>query len=451
MTRPITSFSGCAVLLESQSTLSSSCSGVLTSPNTPSSSSSETSTLSSTASSTNSSASSITSSDSSTNINTSLASVALRRVNTYKTSISPFLVSLIQLITSKKTPTTHVAQTHWVLQPVEKKLPRLTHYWPKVSLNPIGAKENNRRWQTHIGTPWEGRYINITTSEYEQVSQNLPSDPCKTLGTPDMLVKFQPRCAMIGGDRYRCSKDEDKSWKMYYILEKMGPMAEICGKLEPDVEVRGFSGLKYRDLLRMKYTDENKRNYQKPTEETTSDGIHIVRGFEAPSELKKAEMIQDHESLSHPSFKTTNTHCLDDDRAMKLTSDDLEVTDLHQRHQYGSPGKTKSMRVQNSPQPKQAKGVPRKSTPLETLPPGGPPPRQHATAKRRAIRQSERAEEPDATPKAGKRVRWSDEVEEKAPRPVRRRGKLGQRVDTVVHLPSRATSRQTVPATGGEE
>lgn len=426
LTRPSTSFSGHSMLLKHRST--------------PSSCSSETSTRSSTASSTKSSASSITSSGSSINITTSLAGVALRRLHTRKASLSQFLVSFRQRISSRRPPTTQLAQTHWILQPVEKKLPRLTPYWPEVYPDPIGAKENDRRWRTHIGTPWEGRYVNLTTYEYEQVSQNLPSCPFRPQENPEYLVKLQPPCATIGGDRYRCFKDKDKSWKMKYILEKMGYMADICGTLEPNVEVRGFAGLKYRDLLRMKYTNEIERTHKKPTEEISSDGIHIIRGFKPLSELENA---QDHESLSHISFNTTHTPFPDEHRAMELASADLEVIDIH--NQVDSLGRNKSISFQRAPQPKQAKGVARKSTPLEKLPPRGPPPRQRAVAKRRPIRQIKHVEDSDATPKASKRVRWSDEVEEKAPRQGRRPRKLGRRVDTVVHLPSRATSRQTAP------
>ena len=56
----------------------------------------------------------------------------------------------------------------------------------------------------------------------------------------------------------------------------------------------------------MKYTNEIKGAYKKPTEKTTSDGIHIVRGFKIPVESKSSERTQDHESLSQPSYNTTH-------------------------------------------------------------------------------------------------------------------------------------------------
>jgi len=100
-TRSTSSFNSGSMLLTHLSTSSSSRSGILTSP-----------------ASTKSSASSATSSGSSININTSLASVALKRVHTPKPSISPFLVSLRQLISSKNPPTTQVTQTRSLQVPV---------------------------------------------------------------------------------------------------------------------------------------------------------------------------------------------------------------------------------------------------------------------------------------------------------------------------------------------
>jgi len=82
--------------------------------------------------------------------------------------------------------------------------------------------------------------------------------------------------------------------------------------------------------------DKSKHIIYKPTEEITPDGRHIVRGFKIPAEPKSSERAQDHESLSQPSYNTTDTAFREDHLAMKFTSDELDVTNLPQPHSYGN-------------------------------------------------------------------------------------------------------------------
>ena len=69
----------------------------------------------------------------------------------------------------------------------------------------------------------------------------------------------------------------------------MGNMVDICGMLGPDVEVRGFSDVKYGDLLLTKRVRENE-----VTDEVSSDGVHVVHGFKASVEpLDPQESVRD--------------------------------------------------------------------------------------------------------------------------------------------------------------
>ena len=140
------------------------------------------------------------------------------------------------------------------------------------------------RSQSRLGPYWPRVILNITN-----VEENLTSCSVRSQQPLPYLVQLPPVCETIGTGRYRCYKNQPKSTKMKYVLEKMGSTVDICAMLNPDAEVRGFNGLTYHDLLRMKYRKEIQEVCKKPTEEISPEGVHVVRGFKCPSDSKEKE------------------------------------------------------------------------------------------------------------------------------------------------------------------
>ena len=384
-------------------------------------SSSKSSKCSSTASVTNSIASSQTSLTSS--LKTSSESVGCRRLGAWDTSILSFPIPLRKLITSQQPPAGQLWQSNCVRLPVERKVPRLVPYWPKHQSRLTSAKENDSRWRTHTDTPWEGYYINQTTLKYEQVSQNLPSCPTRSQSTSALPSIPKPQWETIGGDRYRCFEKMDRSTKMEYILERMDDIADVCGLVGLEVEVRGFCDLTYHDLLRMKYAAEIKKIHQEPTEETLSDGVRVVRGFPSQSELHTTEKVQNllapHPYSSHdypvrPAVVAVHAHFRIPDAKTPKTPVSKSFAAKHllyHQYEYGSLGIGEGTGVLAHPQPTSVGGVSRKLTQLEKLQPIGP--KGFCLKRSATTRQFEKMEDPDAMREAKWGISPTDHVKKR--------------------------------------
>ena len=214
------------------------------------------------------------------------------------------------------------------------------------------------------------------------VKENLPSCTLSSQQPQLYFVKFPPLCETTGADRYRCYKNQPKSTKMKYVLEKMGSTVDICAMLNPNAEVRGFDGLTYHDLLRMKYTKEIREVCREPTEEISPEGVLIVHGFQSPSDLKEKDERIKKVLYPHRYGDHTNSSC----RNLNLV-----------HNHYPTDETAIPLDLLSSPS-------------LFTHPPS---PRKYVPKRRRPLRRSKQVDVVSPTAKASTRkVRWKDEVEQ---------------------------------------
>ena len=267
---------------------------------------------------------------------------------------------------------TKVMTGHW-------SPPRLTPYWPRVILNLTDIKDD------------------------------LPSYPPKPQQPLPYHVRLPPLGETIGADRYRCYKNQPKSSKMKYILERMGSTADVCAMLNPDGEVRGFTGVTYHDLLRMKYTKEIQAMCKKPNVEILPEGTRIVRGFQVPD---RAELIQ----------KVLYPHRLGDHTSSCRNLD--IVHDHYLANETATPPDLLSSPPLFSPSPSPPKYFPKRGRPT---------------------RRPKQIEVTLPAPKAPtRRARWKDEVEEYTPRVSGSKDIGKEIVNMTKHACSVAVSWQTL-------
>ena len=85
-----------------------------------------------------------------------------------------------------------------------------------------------------------------------------------------------------GAGKYRMAADFSTEVTNQRLIDAMGSTADILG-LEGNVELEGYEGTTFDDLLGLKFEKEIQRKLKAPREETV-DGVKVVRGFPIPEE-----------------------------------------------------------------------------------------------------------------------------------------------------------------------
>ena len=199
----------------------------------------------------------------------SFASTELSRTDTFASSVSSYPQSLSKCQSGSTPPSgqvdTPAPATSITGTPTVGGL---------SGIRDLTHDEHNECWGSHPGTLWAGFYVNPDTKQFEHTSENLPSSPL------NRKKSNSGSSEMIGEGRYRFSRKASNEHIMNNLIEKMGYTADLIGDLVgPDLEIPGYDGIKFHDVIRVKHMRAFPEFFKEPTQEISSGGWRIVRGF----------------------------------------------------------------------------------------------------------------------------------------------------------------------------